>query len=118
MRVEPQLAFCVRDVEAPGFEVRVNFGVFAGRAATAAEIDDLARTLLPKVGAVAIVAEERHEIAERSEASLNQVRIEVPSAQLPEDEHETDILCGRVVEAAEVWAESCIADRHADVSEL
>lgn len=118
MRVEPQLAFCVRDVEPPGVEVRVNFGVFAGRAATPAEIDDLARALLPKVGEVAIVAEERHEIGEGSEASLNQVRIEVGPDQLPDDEHELDILCGRLVEAAEHWAQGCIAERHAEVSEL
>lgn len=118
MRVEPQLAFCVREVEPPAVEVRVNFGVFAGRAATPAEIDDLARVLLPKVGEVAIVAEERHEIAENSEAALNLVRVEVAPDQLPDDEHELDILCGRLVEAAEQWAQSCIDDRHADVSEL
>jgi hypothetical protein len=118
MRVEPQLAFCVREAEPPGVEVRVNFGIFAGRAATPAEIDDLARELLPKVGEVAIVAEERHEIAQGSEASLNLVRVEVSPEQLPEDEHELDMLCGRLVEAAERWANACVADRHADVAEL
>jgi hypothetical protein len=118
MSVEPQLAFCVRDAEPPGVEVRVNFGVFAGRPATAAEIDELAQALLPKVGEVAIVAEERHEITEGSEASLNQVRIEVAPEQLPDDDHELDMLCGRLVEAAETWAQACIADRHIEVSEL
>ena len=117
MRVEPQLAFCVREVEQPGVEVRVNFGVFAGRRATPAEIDGLAKALLPKVGEVAIVAEERHEIGEGSEASLNQVRIEVSPEHLPHDEHELDMLCGRLVEAAENWARSCIAERHAEISE-
>jgi hypothetical protein len=117
MRVEPELAFCVREVEPPGVEVRVNFGVFAGRAATPAEIDDLARSLLPKVGEVSIVAEERHEIAENSEASLNLVRVEVAPEQLPDDGHELDQLCGRLVEAAEQWAQTCIAERHADVAE-
>ena len=91
---EPELAFCVRDVEPPGVEVRVNFGVFAGRGATAAEI-----------GAGV-------------EASLNQVRIELGPDQLPDDERELDVLCGRLVEAADSWARSCIADRHAEVSEL
>jgi hypothetical protein len=117
MRVEPQLAFCVREAEPTGIEVRVNFGVFAGRRATPAEIDDLARVLLPKVGEVAIVAEERHEIGEDSEASLNQVRIEVSPEHLPDDEHELDMLCGRLVEAAETWARSCIADRRVEISE-
>jgi hypothetical protein len=117
MSVEPQVAFCVQESEPPGVEVRVNFGVFAGRAATTAEIDQLAKALLPKVGEVAIVAERRHEIGEDSEASLNQVRIEVAPDQLPDDERELDMLCGRLVEAAEHWANSCIAERHADVSE-
>jgi hypothetical protein len=117
MRVEPELAFCVREVEPPGVEVRVNFGVFAGRAATPAEIDDLAKSLLPKVGEVSIVAEERHEIAENSEASLNLVRVEVASEQLPDDGHELDQLCGRLVEAAEQWAQTCIAERHVDGAE-
>jgi hypothetical protein len=117
MRVEPQLAFCVREAEPTGIEVRVNFGVFAGRRATPAEIDDLARVLLPKVGEVATVAEERHEIGEDSEASLNQVRIEVSPEHLPDDEHELDMLCGRLVEAAETWARSCIADRRVEISE-
>ena len=118
MGVEPQLAFCVREVEPPGVEVRVNFGVFAGRRATPAEIDDLAAALLPKVGEVSIVAEERHEIGEDAEASLNQVRIEVAPERLPDDEREFDMLCGRLVEAADKWARACIAERHADVSEL
>ena len=115
MRVEPQLAFCVREIEPPGVEVRVNFGVFAGRRATPAEIDELAKALLPKVGEVAIVAEERHEIGESSEASLNQVRIEVSAEHLPDDEHDLDELCGRLVEAAERWANNCIAERHAEI---
>ena len=118
MTDEPQLAFCVRETEPPGVEVLVNFGVFAGRRATAAEIDELARALLPKVGDVSIVAEERHEIGEQTEASLNQVRIEVSPEHLPEDEHELDRLCGRLLEVAETWARACIADRHAEVSEL
>jgi hypothetical protein len=115
---EPELAFCVRDAEPPGVEVRINFGVFAGRGATAAEIDDLAAVLLPRVGEVSIVAEERHEIGPDAEASLNQVRIEVAPEQLPADDRELDLLCGRLVEAAESWARGCIADRHAEVSEL
>ena len=118
MRAEPQLAFCVREVEPPGVQVRVNFGVFAGRRATSAEIDELARSLLPKVGEVAIVAEERHEIGEDSEASVNQVRIEVAPEHLPDDAHELDQMCGRLVEASEAWARQCIAERRVEVSEL
>lgn len=118
MMNEPELAFCVREMEPPGVEVRVNFGVFAGRGATPAEIDELAAALLPKVGEVSIVVEERHEISEGTEASLNQVRIEVAPEQLPDDPQELDMLCGRLVEAAESWARACIADRHAEISEI
>jgi hypothetical protein len=114
---EPQLAFYRRSPEPPGLEIRVNFGIFAGRAATAAEIDDLAHALLSKVGEVSIVAEDRHEVGEDSEASLHQVRVEVDPEYIPEDEHEADVLAGRIVEAAEAWARGCVADRHAEVSE-
>jgi hypothetical protein len=115
---QPQLAFCVREVEPPGVEVRVNFGIFAGRTVTPAEIDELAKSLLPKVGEVSIVNEERHEIAEETEVQVTQVRINVAPENLPDDPHELDILCGRLVEAAESWARDCIAERHVEVSEL
>jgi hypothetical protein len=118
MQTDPPLAFYRRRPEPPGIEVRVNFGIFAGRVATAAEIDELAQALLPKVGEVAIVAEDRHEIGEDSEAALHQVRIEIEPEYIPEDEHEADVLAGRIVEAAETWARNCVADRHAEVSEL
>jgi hypothetical protein len=98
--------------------VRVNFGIFAGRPATPAEIDELAGALLPKVGEVSIVSEERHEIGGATEASLHQVRIEVDPSHIPEDEHDADVLAGRIVEAADAWARQCAAERHAEVSEL
>ena len=117
MITEPEIAFATTSEPSP-LEIRVNFGVFAGRQATPAEIDELARELLPDVGEVSIVAEERHEIGAEVEASLNQVRIEIAPDQLPDDERELDMLCGRLVEAADTWARGCIADRHAEVSEL
>jgi hypothetical protein len=117
MAVEPQLAFYHRSPEPPGLEVRVNFGIFAGRAATAAEIEELAQALLDKVGEVSIVAEDRHEIGGDSEASLHQVRIEIDPEYIPADEHDADVLAGRIVEAAESWARGCVAERHAEVSE-
>jgi hypothetical protein len=114
---EPAIAFATRTIEPPALEIRVNFGMFAGREATSAEIDDLATQLLDKVTEVAIVAEERHEISTHSEAALHQVRIEVPGDELPEDEHELDELRGRLIEAAERWARECIAGRHVEIDE-
>jgi hypothetical protein len=113
----PALAFAVHEHEPPALEVRVNFGVYAGRDATPAEIDDLAGALLEQVGAVSIVSEERHEIDDHSEASVHQVRIEIDSSSLPSDSKEREELGVRVVVAAEQWAESCIAERHAEITE-
>jgi hypothetical protein len=59
-------------------ELRINFGVFAGRTATPAEIDELAKMLLPELGEVTIVAEDRRELSDSSETSLHQVRVELP----------------------------------------
>jgi hypothetical protein len=118
VNVEAPLALATTDPDRPGLEIRVNFGVFAGRGATPAEIDDLARELIPAVGEVSIVAEERHELSDASEASLNQVRIEVDADRLPRSPSERDALIRRLVDASGRWAEACIADRHAEVSEL
>ena len=56
------MAFSVHSHDAPAIEVRVNFGMYAGRDATAAEIDRLGEWLLDEVGEVSIISEERHEI--------------------------------------------------------
>ena len=63
------MAFAVRKHDPPAIEVRINFGVFAGRDATAAEIERLAQWLLDEVGEVSIISEERHEIDAQVEAS-------------------------------------------------
>lgn len=118
MSANPAIAFAVHEHEPPALEVRVNFGVFAGREATPAEIDELAATLLEQVGAVSIVSEDRHEIDGHSEASIHQVRIEIDSEALPTDRQRLEELGVRVVVAAEQWAAACIANRHAEVSEL
>jgi hypothetical protein len=117
MNATPAIAFAVQEHEPPALEVRVNFGVFAGREATAAEIDELADSLLEQVGAVSIVAEDRHEIDEHSEASIHQVRIEISPDSLPTERRQLDELGVRVVVAAEQWTAACIAQRHAEISE-
>jgi hypothetical protein len=110
------LAFAVHEHEPPALEVRVNFGMFAGREATPAEIDDLAAQLLEKIGSVSIVSEERHEIDSHSEAAVHQVRIEVDSDALPGDRARREELAGRLIETAERWAAACIADRHVELT--
>jgi hypothetical protein len=111
---EPSIAFRVREHEEPALEVRVNFGVFAGRNATQAEIDDLARSLNDVLESFSIVAEERHAFGGEVEAMLRQVVIEVEGPYVGED---VDRLCERVVARAEKWASDCIASR-SDLGEL
>jgi hypothetical protein len=110
------LAFAVHEQSPPALEVRVNFGMFAGREATPAEIDDLAEQVLGKVSSVSIVSEDRHEIDDRSEAAIHQVRIEIPTDALPEAHGQREELAGRLVETAERWADACIASRHVDLA--
>jgi hypothetical protein len=112
---EPAIAFCVREHDEPALEVRVNFGVFAGRDVTPAEIDDLAREIAPELEEFSVIAEQRHEFADSVEASLHMVRIEVSREAVS---GHVDELCPRLVGIAESWAEACIAERHAEVSEL
>jgi hypothetical protein len=110
--IEPAVALRVRPHEEPGIEVRVNFGVFAGRTVTPAEIDDFARRLSDLVPAFAIVAEERHEFGGAVEASVHQVVVDVPR------EHagaEPDVLAERIVLEANGWALKCAESRHAEL---
>ena len=110
MPIEPQLAFYERHPEPPGLEIRVNFGIFAGRPATPAEIDELGELLLQKVGEVSIVAEDRHEISPASEAAVYQVRVDLHDA---EDDPRLE---GRLVGLAEGWAHACVAHRNVELA--
>jgi hypothetical protein len=106
---EPSIALRVREQKEPALVVRVNFGLFAGRHATPAEIDDLAGALRGLAPSFALVSEERHEFGPHGEASLHQVLIELTS------EHagaEPEALAERVVATAAEWANACIAARH------
>jgi len=111
---EPVLAFAFRDPARPAIEIRVNFGIFAGRAVTSAEIDRLAQWLLDEVDAVTIVSEERHEIGKAAEASTHQVRVEVAETGAPIDMGGRDRLEERLLERVDYWARTCIAERHAE----
>jgi hypothetical protein len=113
--MDSTVAFCVREVEDHALEVRVNFGVFAGRHATPAEIDDLARAIHEELDTFTIVAEQRHEFAGEMEAALHQVVIEVAHGSTNGD---IDALCRRLVAAAESWAEECFASRHSGLGNL
>ena len=73
---EPAISLLVREHEEPGIEIRVNFGVFAGRHATPAEIDELAMALRDLLPSFAIESEERHEFGEAVEAAVHKVVVD------------------------------------------
>lgn len=106
---EPAISLFVRKHEEPRIEVRVNFGVFAGRHATPAEIDELAVALRDTVPSFAIVSEDRYEFGDAVAASVHQVVVEVPQEVVGE---EPQLLAERIVFAANGWALECIAARH------
>jgi hypothetical protein len=115
--LEPAMAFAVREQEPPAIEVRVNFGIFAGRDATPAEIDRLAEWLLDEVGEVSIISEERHEIDANVEASVHQVRIELAGDRVPGAGEARDALEDALLRRAEHWARQCVAERHAEIAD-
>jgi hypothetical protein len=88
-------------------DIRVNFGMFAAREATQAEIDELARALLDDAAPVTIVAEHRTIADRESEASVHQIRIEL-DGRSPE----------AALDSVRRWAESCIAERHIEIEEV
>jgi hypothetical protein len=106
------MAFIVAQHDEPAIEVRVNFGVFAGREATPAELDRLAAWLLDEVEDVSIIAEDRHEIDGRVEASVHQVLIRVA-----DNGEDREALAARIRDRADHWARLCVADRHAEIAD-
>src|SRR3954447_5874896 len=103
---EPAISLLVRDHDEPGIEIRVNFGVFAGRHATPAEIDELALALRDFLPSFAIVSEVRQEVAAAVEAAGHQVVVEVPEEHAGDG---PDVLAEQIVLAANGWALECIA---------
>ena len=96
-----QIAFLDEDGD-----IRINFGMFAGREATRAEIDELAGALLEEVDAITIVAEQRTIADREMEASVHQIRVE-----LDDDDPQRPLLI------AAQWAQACVDERHAEITE-
>lgn len=117
MQVENVIAF-VTDEEPAGLEIRINFGVFAGRDATSAELEELGKLLVPEAREISIVGEQRHEMAEEAEVVLHQVRIVVSPDRVPGDASEKRAFCERLVTLAEIWARQRFNERHAELTEL
>jgi hypothetical protein len=117
MQVEETIAF-VTDEHPTGLQIRINFGVFAGRDATTAELEELGKLLVPEAGEISIVGEERHEMAKGAEVVLHQVRVVVPPEQIPDDLGERRALCERLLGLAEIWARQCINERRSEITDV
>ncbi len=117
MQVENVIAFAIEE-EPAGLAIRINFGVFAGRDATSAELEELGKLLVPEAGEVSIVGEQRHEISEDAEVVLHQVRVSVSPENVPDDPGERKAFCERLVTLAEIWARQCINERSSEISDL
>jgi hypothetical protein len=84
-------------------ELVVNFGVYSGRQATAAEVERLAQQLLEDASAVEIVCEQRYEFTAEAEATVFRVRVTFPGAG-----HRI----GEFRDVVAAWAEDCIDERY------
>ena len=98
---DPTLVFVNEDAE--GLEVVVNFGVFAGREATPAEIDRLAEALLPDVDSLEVLCEQRYRFEREMEATVYQVKVRVPDGD--------GELRESLLETVEDWVRDCMTDR-------
>jgi hypothetical protein len=110
------LTFRAEPGEPAEIEIRVNFGVFAGRQATDAEIDDLAGDLLHLVRRASVVSVRRHELENGSEAAVHQVKVAVDPADALEPAA-PEVLADRLLALVDAWARRCIDLRHADVTD-
>jgi hypothetical protein len=87
-------------------ELVVNFGVYAGREATPAEVERLARTYLADVDPLEVVCEQRYEFAGGAEATVYRIRVSAPRAGDRAEE---------LREAVAAWAADCIDERRPPV---
>jgi hypothetical protein len=107
---EPLLVFAPEAPVLPALELCVNFGLFASREVTPAEIDNLASELLTKVARVTIVSERRYEIG--AEAAVHQLRVLIQPGALRSDQPDLAELRGRLLEITERWARASITTRN------
>lgn len=98
----PELVFFAPGADGAA-ELVVNFGVYAGREATPAEVERLARSFLAEVPRLEVVCEQRYEFTEDAEATIYRVRVLAPNAVER---------AGELRDAVAAWAEDCIQERY------
>jgi hypothetical protein len=115
VNLDPPIAFSTTTGDSESLEVCVNFGILAGREATPAEIEELARALLAIIENVSIVSEQRYQVGRAHEATVHQVRVQIPHESMPDDPAVLEALAGQLVETAGRWAQACADERRADL---
>ncbi|HEX2044114.1 MAG TPA: hypothetical protein VHF23_00650 [Gaiellaceae bacterium] len=100
---QPALVFVDDPQHGDDLELVVNFGIFAGREATPAEVERLARTLLEELEYVEIVCEQRYEFDREVEATVYRIRVELPPGNAGR--------LGPLRDAVDAWAQDCIGER-------
>ena len=99
--MDPTTAF-VRSATDGAVEVVVNFGPLAGREATLAEVDRLARRLVDVAGEVRAHAVRTHDMGPGSETIVHQVVVETEAPAAAAES---------VRSICEDWAVDCAAER-------
>ena len=94
-------AFVRIDEDGPP-EIVINFGPLAGREATLAEVDRLARRLVSTVEYVCVHAVRSHEMSPHSESIVHQVVVQATG--MTTDVEELRCVC-------EEWAAECASER-------
>jgi hypothetical protein len=115
VNLDPPIAFAATTGDPPALDIRVNFGILAGREATPAEIEDLARALLAIVEDISIVSEQHYQVGRAHEATVHQVRVELPHESMPDDPVVLETLTRQLVDTAGRWAQTCADERRADL---
>ena len=116
MDVEPVAAYVSHDSP---LELTVNFGIFAGRETSRADIDRLGEMLLAFVSGVTLFAGHRYEFAQGSAESVAyEVKIHFPPFILPTEKGELEPLVDMLLETARRWARDCAATAPAEGEDL
>jgi hypothetical protein len=100
---KPSLVF-VEEVEGDAdLQIVANFGIFAGREATPAEVERLAHGLLEDLESVEIICEQRYEFNREVEATVYRIRLEIPPGNRSR--------VAGLREIVDAWAQDCIGER-------
>jgi hypothetical protein len=116
VNVDPIAAYVSN--ESP-LELTVNFGIFAGRETSRADIDRLGEMLLALVSGATLFSGRRYEFAQdAAESAAYEVKIQFPPFILPTEKGELEPLVEMLLETVRRWARDCAATPPAEGEDL